>query len=61
MNIKRYFFEHELSQITHKLFVNEYIHETFTTIKKKELSNFTDFRIIATSKKGYENSGRLCR
>ena len=27
MNIKRYFFEHELSQITHKLFVNEYIHE----------------------------------
>ena len=28
MNIKRYFFEHELSQ-THKLFVNEYIHEKF--------------------------------
>ena len=27
MNIKRYFFEHELSQITHKLFVNDYIHE----------------------------------
>ena len=29
MNIKRYFFEHELSQITHKLFVNDYIHEKF--------------------------------
>jgi hypothetical protein len=29
MNIKRYFFEHELSQITHELFVNEYIHEKF--------------------------------
>jgi len=27
MNIKRYFFEHELSQITHELF--EYIHEKF--------------------------------
>ena len=25
MNIKRYFFEHE----SHKLFVNEYIHEKF--------------------------------
>ena len=29
MDIKRYFFEHELSQITHKLFVNDYIHEKF--------------------------------
>ena len=29
MNIKRYFFEHELSQITHELFVNDYIHEKF--------------------------------
>ncbi len=29
MNIKRYFFEHELSQTTHKLFVNDYIHEKF--------------------------------
>ena len=32
MNIKRYFFEHELSQITHELFVNDYIHEKFESV-----------------------------
>jgi len=35
MNIKRYFFEHELSQITHKLFLNDYIHEKFMDIRVK--------------------------
>ena len=39
MNIKRYFFEHELSQITHKLFVNDYIHEKF----KKFMDNLWIF------------------
>ena len=37
MNIKRYFFEHELSQITHKLFVNDYIHEKFNIRVKNNL------------------------
>ena len=35
MNIKRYFFEHELSQITHELFVNDYIHEKFESMEIK--------------------------
>ena len=45
----------ELFSGKHNLTLNEDIHDTFTTAKKKELSNFTDFRIIATCKKGYEN------
>ena len=44
MNIKRYFFEHELSQITHKLFVNEYIHEKFNEyIHEKFMDNLWIF------------------
>ena len=41
MNIKRYFFEHELSQITHELFVNDYIHEKF-----KSSAAFTHRRML---------------
>ena len=45
----------ELFSGKHSLTLNEDIHETFTTTKKKEFGNFTEFRIIATCKKGYEN------
>ena len=45
----------ELISGKHSLTLNEDIHETFTSVKEKEFSNFNDFRIIATCKKGYEN------
>ena len=45
----------ELISGKHNLTLNEDIHQTFTTDKKKELSNFINFRIIATCRQGFEN------